>query len=144
MKKPPLFQTVDFFTPDRDDPFQFATDLPWSTPERCHMHGRKPLDSDESRAFPIKTVSPAILRDPARGPVQIEGGATWPWWRATLWMTRSQVRSVGNRLIHPRRILSNATARPGDSVGPDQAFGDQGLSRRPLKGGMASDAAVNE
>jgi selenide,water dikinase len=138
-----LVQTVDFFTPIVDDPFQFGQIAVVNALSDVYAMGGKPLTAMNLVAFPIKTVSAAILREILLGglsklkeaDVALVGGHT---------VEDPEIKyglSVTG-LIHPRRILSNATARPGDRLVLTKPLGT-GIISTALKGEMASEAAVN-
>jgi selenide, water dikinase len=93
-------------------------------------------------AFPIKTVSPAVLKEILLGGlsklkeagVALVGGHT---------VEDPEIKyglSVTG-VIHPKRILSNAKARPGDHLVLTKPLGT-GIISTALKGGMASDEAI--
>jgi selenide,water dikinase len=137
-----LVQTVDFFTPIVDDPFQFGQIAVVNALSDVYAMGGKPLTAMNLVAFPIKTVSPAILKEILLGglskmkeaDVALVGGHT---------VDDPEIKyglSVTG-LVHPRRILSNATARPGDQLVLTKPLGT-GIISTALKGRMASDAVV--
>ena len=137
-----LVQTVDFFTPIVDDPFQFGQIAAVNALSDVYAMGGKPLIAMNLVAFPIKTVSAAILKEILLGGlsklkeanVALVGGHT---------VDDPEIKyglSVTG-LIHPRRILSNATARPGDRLVLTKPLGT-GIISTALKGEMASEAAV--
>jgi selenide,water dikinase len=137
-----LVQTVDFFTPIVDDPFQFGQIAVVNALSDVYAMGGTPLTAMNLVAFPIKTVSPAILKEILLGGlsklkeanVALVGGHT---------VEDPEIKyglSVTG-VIHPRRILSNAKARPGDHLVLTKPLGT-GIVSTALKGGVASDEAV--
>ena len=137
-----LVQTVDFFTPIVDDPFQFGQIAVVNALSDVYAMGGKPLTAMNLVAFPIKTVSPAILKEILLGglsklkeaEVALVGGHT---------VDDPEIKyglSVTG-LIHPRRILSNAAARPGDRLVLTKSLGT-GIISTALKGEMAAEGAV--
>jgi len=137
-----LVQTVDFFTPIVDDPSQFGQIAVVNALSDVYAMGGTPLTAMNLVAFPIKTVSSAILREILLGGlsklkeagVALVGGHT---------VEDPEIKyglSVTG-VIHPRHILSNAKARPGDQLVLTKPLGT-GIVSTALKGQMASDEAV--
>jgi len=139
-----LVQTVDFFTPIVDDPFTFGQIAVVNALSDVYAMGGTPLTGMNLVAFPIKTLSPSILRE------ILLGGLSK--------MKEAGVALVGGHsiedpeikyglsvtgLIHPKKILTNATAKVGDKLVLTKALGT-GIIATALKGQMASDEAVRK
>jgi len=139
-----LVQTVDFFTPIVDDPFTFGQIAVVNALSDVYAMGGTPLTGMNLVAFPIKTLSPSILRE------ILLGGLSK--------MKEAGVALVGGHsiedpeikyglsvtgLIHPKRILTNATAKVGDKLVLTKALGT-GIIATALKGQMASEEAVRK
>jgi selenide,water dikinase len=58
-----LVQTVDFFTPIVDDPFTFGQIAVANALSDVYAMGGTPLTGMNLVAFPIKTLSPSILKE---------------------------------------------------------------------------------
>jgi selenide,water dikinase len=137
-----LVQTVDFFTPIVDDPFQFGQIAVVNALSDVYAMGGTPLTAMNLVAFPIKTVSPTILKEILLGGlsklkeagVALVGGHTVedPEIKYGLSVTGT---------VHPHHIMSNAKARPGDSLVLTKPLGT-GIISTALKGRMASDEAI--
>jgi selenide, water dikinase len=139
-----LVQTVDFFTPIVDDPYQFGQIAVVNALSDVYAMGGTPLTAMNLVAFPIKTLSPDILRE------ILLGGLSK--------LKEAEVALVGGHsvddpeikyglsvtgMIHPGRILSNATAKPGDHLVLTKPLGT-GVISTALKGGLASEGAVKK
>lgn len=139
-----LVQTADFFTPIVDDPFTFGQIAVVNALSDVYAMGGKPLTALNLVAFPIKTLSPSILREILRGglskmeeaEVALVGGHTVedPEIKYGLAVTGT---------VHPDKILSNAKARPGDRLVLTKPLGT-GVIATALKGETASEEAVQK
>ena len=138
-----LVQTVDFFTPIVDDPYIFRPNRGGQCPQRCLRNGRpahfRALDcgiSEQGRGprdFGDKSSRGGFAKMQEAGCAVIGG------------------HSIGDEeikfgyavtgLVHPRRILTNSAARPGDRLVLTKRLGT-GIISTALKKGAASKAAV--
>jgi selenide,water dikinase len=139
-----LVQTVDFFTPIVDDPFTFGQIAVVNALSDVYAMGGTPLTGMNLVAFPIKTLSPSILKE------ILLGGLSK--------MKEAGVALVGGHsvedpeikyglavtgVIHPKKILTNAKAKVGDKLVLTKALGT-GIISTALKGKMASDEAIKK
>lgn len=139
-----LVQTVDFFTPIVDDPFTFGQIAVANALSDVYAMGGTPLTGMNLVAFPIKTLSPSILKE------ILLGGLSK--------MKEAGVALVGGHsiedpeikyglavtgVIHPKKILTNAKAKIGDRLVLTKPLGT-GIIATALKGGMASEEAVRK
>jgi selenide,water dikinase len=139
-----LIQTADFFTPIVDDPYTFGQIAVANALSDVYAMGGRPLTALNLVAFPIKTLSPSILKEILRGGLSK--------------MEEAEVALVGGHTIedpeikyglavtgvaHPSKILTNANAKPGDQLVLTKSLGT-GIIATALKGGMASEEAVTE
>jgi selenide,water dikinase len=139
-----LVQTVDFFTPIVDDPFTFGQIAAANALSDVYAMGGTPLTAMNLVAFPIKTLSPSILKE------ILLGGLTK--------MDEAGVALVGGHtvedpevkyglavtgVVHPNKILTNAKAVPGDQLVLTKPLGT-GIISTALKGGMASSEAIRK
>ena len=137
-----LVQTVDFFTPIVDDPFTFGQIAVANALSDVYAMGGRPLTAMNLVAFPVKTLASSVLKDILLG--------------GLLKMEEAGVTLVGGHtvddpeikyglsvtgLVHPKKILSNAKAIPGDLLVLTKPIGT-GIIATALKGGMASEKAV--
>jgi len=139
-----LVQTVDFFTPIVDDPFTFGQIAVANALSDVYAMGGTPLTGMNLVAFPIKTLSPSILKE------ILLGGLSK--------MKEAGVALVGGHsiedpeikyglavtgVVHPQKILTNAKAKIGDKLVLTKPLGT-GIIATALKGQMASEEAVKK
>jgi selenide,water dikinase len=139
-----LVQTVDFFTPIVDDPFTFGQIAVANALSDVYAMGGTPLTGMNLVAFPIKTLSPSILKD------ILLGGLSK--------MEEAGVALVGGHSIddpeikyglavtgtvHPDKILTNAKAKAGDKLVLTKPLGT-GIISTALKARMASEEAIRK
>jgi selenide, water dikinase len=135
-----LVQTVDFFTPIVDDPFQYGQIAAANSLSDCYAMGGRPVTAMNVMGVPADVVPPEVI-------VQIlRGGA-------------SKVKEAGCALVgghtirnpepvyglsvtgtvHPKRVMTNAAARPGDLLVLTKPLGT-GVATTGIKRGIASAA----
>ena len=110
-----LVQTVDFFTPVVDDPYDFGRIAAVNALSDVYAMGGTPLTALNIAAFPIDDLDGAVLRRifeggaaiAAEAGVAIIGGHT-------IKDDEPKYGMAVTGTIHPDRIVSNAMARPGD------------------------------
>jgi selenide,water dikinase len=137
-----LVQTIDFFTPIVDDPFEFGQIAAANALSDVYAMGGKPLTAMNVVAFPIKKMGQDILKEILKGgysKIQ-EAGALLVGGHS---IDDSDIKyglSVTG-IVHPKRILTNAHARPGDRLVLTKPLGT-GIIATALKGGKASQEAL--
>lgn len=139
-----LVQTVDFFTPIVDDPFTFGQIAAANALSDVYAMGGTPLTAMNLVAFPIKILSPSILKEILLGGlskmeeagVALVGGHT---------VEDPEVKYglAVTGIIHPKKILTNAKSMPGDQLILTKPLGT-GIIATALKGGKASNEAVQK
>jgi selenide,water dikinase len=127
-----LVQTVDVFTPGVDDPYVFGQIAAANSLSDVYAMGGRPLSALAIIGFPIETLSPRLMTRILRGGldkmheagVPIIGGHS---------INDLDVKYgfAVTGIIHPDRIVTNATARPGDVL----------VLTKPLGVGIVSFAA---
>jgi selenide,water dikinase len=126
-----LVQTVDFFTPVVDDPFDYGQIAAANALSDVYAMGATPLTALAVLCYPDATLPPEVLREILRGGeskmreagVSVLGGHSV---RDPELKFGYAVTGVAKR----RQLLSNAEARPGDRV----------LLTKPLGTGILSTA----
>ena len=140
-----LVQTVDFFTPIVDDPFTFGQIAATNALSDVYAMGGKPLTSLALVCFPEKADLEILERILAGGlSKMIEAGCTVIGGHSI----RDEETKFGysvTGVVHPRKILANVGANPGDSLLFTKAIGT-GVISTAIKKGKAEpgwiDAAV--
>lgn len=135
-----LVQTVDFFTPIVDDPYDFGRIAAANALSDVYAMGGTPISALNIATFPIDTLDPQILERILAGGaaiaqqagVAILGGHT---------IKDSEPKYglavVGT--IHPERIVTNADARPGDILVLTKPIGTGVLSTALKRGEIGED-----
>ena len=110
-----LVQTVDFFPPVVDDPYDFGAIAAANALSDIYAMGGKPLSALNIVGYPTKSLPLSILDDILRGgadkaleaDVAIIGGHTIK--------TKEPIYGLSvTGIIHPNKIITNATAKAGD------------------------------
>jgi selenide,water dikinase len=137
-----LVQTIDFFTPIVDDPFDFGRIAAANALSDVYAMGGKPITAMNVVAFPIKKMDKNILKKILKGgydKVQ-EAGALLVGGHSIEDSDIKYGLSVTG-IVHPNEILTNAGARPGDRLVLTKPIGT-GIIATALKGGKASQEAL--
>jgi selenide, water dikinase len=139
-----LVQTLDFFTPIVDDPFEYGRIAALNSINDVWAMGGTPVTALAITCFPKKGVDFSILQEIMRGGLSI--------------LTENKVALVGGHsvdnqqimfgysvtgVIDPNRVATNAGARPGDSIILTKPIGT-GVISTGIKRATASAEIVNE
>jgi len=110
-----LVQSVDFFTPVVDDPFDFGRIAAANALSDIYAMGARPITALAVCAFPA-TVLPlqALQRTLAGGLEVLQADGVVPLGGHTVKGPEFTYGLAVTGTVHPQRILSNAGARPGD------------------------------
>ena len=140
-----LVQTLDFFAPIVDDPYDFGRVAATNALSDVFAMGGEPITAMNIVGFPVGQLPLSVLTDMLRGGqdavhdagAHIVGGHT---------ITDEELKyglSVTGT-IHPQRILTNAAAMPGDALVLTKAIGTGILSTAAKRGvlGAAEQAAL--
>jgi selenide,water dikinase len=137
-----LVQTVDFFTPVVDDPYTFGQIAATNALSDIYAMGGKPLTALALVCFPEKADLEILERILAGGlSKMIEAGCTVIGGHSI----RDDETKFGyavTGLIHPKKVLSNAGAKPGDALLFTKALGT-GVISTAIKKGKAEPAWVD-
>jgi selenide,water dikinase len=111
-----LVQTVDFFTPIVDDPYAFGQIAATNALSDVYAMGGKPLTSLALVCFPEKADLEILERILAGGlSKMMEAGCTVIGGHSI----RDEETKFGysvTGMVHPKKVLANAGAKPGDSL----------------------------
>jgi len=139
-----LVQTVDFFTPIVDDPYDFGRIAAANALSDVYAMGATPVCALNIAAFPLETFGPEVLARILAGGADIAG--------------RAGVAIVGGHtikddepkyglavtgIVHPREIITNAGARPGDALVLTKPLGT-GILASALKKNAIEEAQAAE
>lgn len=139
-----IVQTVDFFTPIVDDPYDFGAIAAANAISDIYAMGGKPLFALNIVAFPSKKLSPEILEQILKGAsdkaaeagISIAGGHSIDDEEPKFGMTVTGI-------IHPSKVLTNNHAKPGDSLILTKPIGT-GIISTAIRKEIASEASMKE
>jgi selenium donor protein len=134
-----IVQTVDFFTPIVDDPFQFGAIAAANSLSDIYAMGGKPLFALNIVGFPSNRLPIGVLEKILAGAqakvkeagIAIIGGHTVD-------DTEPKFGLAVTGLVHPDRVITNRTAKPGDALILTKPIGT-GILSTALKRGMLSE-----
>ena len=136
-----LVQTVDFFTPVVDDPYTFGQIAATNSLSDVYAMGGKPLTSLALVCFPEKADLQILERILAGGlSKMIEAGCTVIGGHSI----RDEETKFGysvTGVVHPKKILANIGAKPGDALLFTKALGT-GVISTAIKKGKADPAWI--
>jgi len=140
-----LVQTVDFFTPVVDDPYTFGQIAATNALSDVYAMGGKPLTALALVCFPEKADLEILERILAGGlSKMVEAGCTVIGGHSI----RDEETKFGyavTGLVHPKKVLANVGAKPGDGLILTKTLGT-GVISTAIKNGKAKqewiDAAV--
>ena len=137
-----IVQTLDFFTPIVDDPFDFGRIAALNSINDVWAMAGTPITAMAITCFPKKGVDPTILRDIMRGGLETLNQQG---------VTLIGGHSVDNQqimfgysvtgVIDPRKIATNAGARVGDVIILTKPLGT-GVISTGIKFGKANEATI--
>jgi selenide, water dikinase len=137
-----LVQTVDFFTPIVDDPYTFGQIAATNALSDVYAMGGKPLTSLALVCFPEKGDLEILERILAGGlSKMMEAGCTVVGGHSI----RDEETKFGysvTGVIHPKRVLANQGAQPGDKLLFTKALG-AGVISTAIKKGVAKQAWID-
>lgn len=137
-----IVQTVDFFTPVVDDPYSFGQIAVVNSLSDIYTMGAKPLTAMNIVCFPTEKMDISVLQ------AVLQGGASK--------MMEAGVVLIGGHsiddtelkyglavtgVIHPKKLLTNGGAKPGDKLILTKPLGT-GIISTALKQGAADKKAV--
>ena len=137
-----LVQTVDFFTPIVDDPFDFGRIAAANALSDVYAMGGRPLTAMNIVCFPVKEMPLEILRDILKGGLEKiqEAGAVLVGGHSVEDRELKYGLSVTG-VVRPDEVLTNDGARPGDALLLTKPIGT-GVLATAVKGKVAGDGAL--
>jgi selenide, water dikinase len=138
-----LVQTVDFFTPIVDDPYTFGQIAATNSLSDVYAMGGHPLTALALVCFPDKADLEILQRILAGGLAKmIEAGCTVIGGHSI----RDEETKFGysvTGMIHPKHVLANAGAKPGDALVLTKAIGT-GVISTAIKKGKAEPRWIDD
>lgn len=133
-----LVQTVDFFTPIVDDPFTYGQIAATNAISDVYAMGGRPRTALNLLGIPADKVPPDAITQILKGGASkakeagcaIVGGHT-------IRLPEPVYGMAVTGVVHPRRILTNANARPGDLLVLTKRLGT-GVATTGIKRGLTS------
>ena len=136
-----IVQTVDFFTPVVDDPFDFGAISAANSLSDIYAMGARPLFALNIVGFPSNRLPVSVLEAILKGAqskageagISIIGGHTVD-------DTEPKFGLAVTGVVHPERILTNRNARPGDALILTKPLGTGILSTALKRGALTKTA----
>jgi selenide,water dikinase len=139
-----LVQTVDFFTPIVDDPFTYGQIAAANALSDVYAMGGRPLTAMNLMGIPTDVVPPRIIN------AILRGGATKVKEARCVLVGGHTIRNPEpvyglsvTGLVSPRRIMTNAGARPGDFLVLTKPLGI-GIATTGIKRGLTSPSLASK
>jgi selenide,water dikinase len=135
-----LVQTLDFFTPIVDDPYDFGRIAATNALSDVYAMGGRPLTAMNIVGMPEKKLSPEVIRSIMRGGADVvrDAGCTLVGGHSI----RSPEPIYGlsvTGMVHPKHVIANTGARVGDVLLLTKRLGT-GIITTAIKRGLATDA----
>jgi selenide, water dikinase len=139
-----IVQSLDFFTPIVDDPFDFGRIAAANALSDIYAMGAQPVLALNLVAFSLEDLGGDVLTEILRGGATIaaEAGAAIAGGHSIDDHEPKYGMSVTG-VVHPERILTNAGASPGESIHLTKPVGG-GLVTTAAKRGLAGDERVGK
>ncbi len=139
-----VVQTVDFFTPVVDDPYDFGAIASANSLSDIYAMGGKPIFALSIVGFPEKRLPLKVLHQILKGAtdkakeagISILGGHT-------VEDDEPKFGLVVTGVIDPKRVLTNDRAEPGDAIILTKPIG-LGIISTAIKRGLASDELIKK
>ena len=139
-----IIQTVDFFTPIVDDPYNFGAISAANSLSDIYAMGGKPSFALNIVGFPAKRLPMSVLSEILRGAsdkcseagISILGGHT-------IEDNEPKFGLVVSGFIHPDKILMNSNAQEGDAIILTKPIGT-GIIATAIKRGLAKQSTIDK
>lgn len=138
-----IVQTVDFFTPIVDDPYQFGQIAVANALSDVYAKGGRPLTAMNIVCFPVKTMDISVLKEILAGGLDKihEAGAILVGGHSVEDQELKYGLSVTGT-IHPSRVIRNTGCKIGDKLILTKPLG-VGIINTALKGNMVNRTTVD-
>jgi len=139
-----IIQTIDFFTPIVDDPYNFGQIAAANALSDVYTMGGKPLTAMNVVCFPVNSLDISVLEDILRGGLDKmrEAGVALVGGHSIDDVELKYGLSVTG-IVHPKRLVTNSGARVGDKLILTKPLGT-GIISTALKGGMVAAETVDK
>jgi selenide,water dikinase len=139
-----LVQTLDFFTPIVNDPFNFGRIAAANSLSDIYAMGGRPVTAMNIVCFPVKDMDKAVLRTILEGGLEVvhQAGAVMAGGHSIEDPEVKYGLSVTG-IVHPDKFLTNDKAKPGDLLILTKPLGT-GILATALKGGMLDEKLTSE
>jgi selenide,water dikinase len=139
-----IIQTIDFFTPIVDNPYDFGQIAVANALSDVYAMGGKPLTAMNVVCFPTKKLDISVLKDILKGGIDkmMEAGVTLVGGHSIDDAELKYGLSVTG-IVRPEKMVSNAGAKVGDKIILTKPLGT-GIISTALKAGKASQELVSK
>lgn len=139
-----LIQTVDFFTPIVNDPFDFGRIAAANALSDVYAMGGRPVTAMNIVCFPISKMDKSILKEILRGGLEKihESGAVLAGGHSVDDLELKYGLSVTG-FVDPQHVWANSGARPGDALILTKPLGT-GILTTAIKAGLVSTEAETQ
>ncbi len=137
-----IIQTIDFFTPIVDNPYDFGQIAVANALSDVYAMGGKPLTAMNIVCFPTKKLDISVLKDILKGGIDkmMEAGVTLVGGHSIDDAELKYGLSVTG-IVHPKSMVTNSGAKVGDRIILTKPLGT-GIISTALKAGKASKELV--
>jgi len=137
-----IVQTVDFFTPIVDDPYDFGRVAAANALSDVYAMGARPVTALNLVAFSLERLGAAVLAEILRGGADVAAGAGVAIAGGhSIDDPEPKYGMAVTGVVHPADVVRNSTARGGDELFLSKPIGG-GAVTTAAKRGMAPDGAV--
>ncbi|MCF8390476.1 MAG: selenide, water dikinase SelD [Bacteroidales bacterium] len=134
-----IVQSLDFFTPVIDDPYEFGSIAAVNALSDIYAMGAKPLFGLNIVGFPHQRLPIQVLKDILKGAQDVCDEAGIPILGGhTIEDNEPKFGMVISGIIHPQKIIKNKGANPGDVLILTKAIGT-GILSTALKRGLLDE-----
>lgn len=138
-----LVQTVDFFSPIVDDPYDFGAIAAANALSDIYAMGARPIFALNIVGFPTNRLPVKVLQDILKGAadkaaeagIYILGGHS-------IEENEPRFGMVVSGIVHPAKVITNANARPGDALVLTKPIGT-GIISTAVKRGLADQVTAD-